>query len=74
MTKKQIRKIAKEIIALERLHNDPNASQDEVARAEKRIIQITSMINSMRISEEERYNIMAEIDIIVQEELEKEKI
>lgn len=69
MTKKQMRKTAKEIIALEKIHRNPESSQDEISKAEKRIIQLTNMLSCLPDGD-----IIYEIDAIVQEELSKENI
>ena len=68
MTKKQMRKTAKEIIALEKIHRNPESSQDEISKAEKRIIQITNMLSCLP----DGMDIMIEIDAIVQSELAQE--
>lgn len=67
MTKKQIKKIASEMTALEKIHNDGNSSQDQIAKAEKRIMQLTEMI--MRLPHDQGFEIMAEIDEIIQKNL-----
>lgn len=68
MTKKQMRKTAKEIISLEKIHRNPESSQDEISKAEKRIIQISNMLSCLP----DGMDIMMEIDAMVQEELSKE--
>lgn len=67
MTKKQIHKLANEVISLELIHRNPESSSEEVSRAEKRIIQITNMLSCLP----DGMNIMLEIDEIIQKKLEK---
>jgi hypothetical protein len=70
VTKKQIRKLADEIVGLERIHRDPNSSSEEVSRAEKRIIQISNML--MCLPNGDGLEIMNEIDSIINKKLEKD--
>lgn len=44
MTKKQLRKIADEIIQLDKVYNDEESTHEQKARAEKRMSQITNML------------------------------
>ena len=44
MTKKQMRKLAKEIIELEKIHRNKDSSPAAVRQAEERIVQITNML------------------------------
>ena len=69
MTNKQIRKYAKEVCELEKIHSNPDATQEQKAQAEKRIIQITNIV--MSLSPEVGMGILAQIDDIVTKELTK---
>ena len=68
MTKKQMRKIVKEIVELEKIHRNPESSSEAVSKAEKRIIQITNNLSCLP----DGMNIMMEIDAMIQSELGKE--
>lgn len=63
MTRKQMRKLAKEIYQCELLHNSKTSSLEEKSRAESRIIQLTNQIMALS----DGINIMLEIDLMVQE-------
>lgn len=67
MTQKKIRKLADEIVKLELIHRNPKTSKDEVNRTEKRIIQLTNMINALP----DGMNIMLQIDDMIYEKLQK---
>ena len=67
MTKKQIRKLANQIIELELIHRNPNSSKEEKAQAESQIIQLSGMIGMMRNG----LGLMTEIDVLVQEGIER---
>lgn len=67
MTKKQIRKLANQIIEFELIHRNPNSSKEEKALAESQIIQLSGMIGMMRNG----LGIMTEIDALVQEGIER---
>ena len=64
MTKKQMRKIAKELCELELAHRNTNA-QDEIAKIEQKIMQITTRI----FTSPDGMETMAEIDEMVQDML-----
>lgn len=64
MTKKQMRKIAKELYELELAHQNTNA-QDEVAKIEQKIMQISTKI----FTSPDGMELMAEIDEMVQDML-----
>lgn len=70
MTKKQVRKIAQEIYDLNLTHDNPDSSQDEKARAEKRIISITKQIMCLPRGIET----LGEIDSLVQQIIKKNNI
>lgn len=63
MTRKQMKKLAKEIHDCELIHENDSSSTEEKARAEKRIMQITNQIMAMK----DGINILLEIDVLVQE-------
>lgn len=63
MTRKQMKKLAKEIYNCDLIHESESSSMEEKSRAEKRIMQITNQIMAMK----DGINILLEIDILVQE-------
>lgn len=63
MTKKQMRKLAKEIYECEKIHDSKTSSQEEKSRAEKRIIQISNQIGCLKNGME----IMTILDDMIQE-------
>lgn len=65
MRTKQIRKYADEIMVLERIHKNPESSPEEIAKAEKRIIQIANQISCLPGG----MDILAEIDTIIQQKI-----
>jgi len=67
MTKKQMRKIAQEIYDLNIIHDNPESSNEERSRAEKRIISITKQIMCLPRNLE----VLGEIDSIVQSIIKK---
>lgn len=67
MTRKQIKKLADQIIKLELIHRDPNSSKEEKTKAESQIIQLSGMIGTMPNG----LGLMVEIDALVQEGIEK---
>lgn len=69
MTKKQIRKLADQIVKLELIHRNPESSKEEKAQAESQIIQLSSMFEQVPGGIEA----MFEVDEIVQTKLEKLK-
>lgn len=60
MTKKQMKKLAREIYQCELIHSSETATKEEKLRAENRLIQITSQIM------EDGLDTMLEIDTMVQ--------
>lgn len=62
MTKKQMRKIAHDIYEQNMIHDDPNSSQDEKVRAERRIISLTQQILALPRGVE----LLDEIDVMIQ--------
>lgn len=67
MTRKQMKKLAKEICECELIHNDESSSKEEKSRAEDRIMQLSNQVMALH----DGINIMLEIDILVQELLSK---
>lgn len=63
MTRKQKRKIAKEIYECELIHQDMSASKEKRLQADDRIFQITNQIMEM----EDGLNLMLELDVMIQE-------
>lgn len=63
MTRKQMKKLAQQIYDNELIHENASSSQEEKSRAEKKIMQLTSQIMSMK----DGINIMLEVDVMVQE-------
>lgn len=63
MTRKQMKKLAKEIYQCELIHENKNSSMEEKNRAEGRIIQITNQILALP----DGFNTMLEIDLLVQQ-------
>ena len=68
MTRKQMKKIAKEIYDCDLIHENETSSVEEKSRAEKRIMQLTNQIMSMKNG----INIMLEIDVMIQDLATKE--
>lgn len=62
MTRKQMKKLAKELYECECIHQDETSSKEEKARADNRIIQLTNQIMALH----DGLNIMLEIDVMVQ--------
>ncbi len=62
MTRKQMRKLAKEIYSCELVHQNENSSKEEKSRADARIMQLTNQIMALH----DGINIMLEIDLMVQ--------
>lgn len=65
MNKKQINKLAQQIIELELIHQNPSATKEEKAKAENRILQLSGMLGCLPNGIE----IMGEIDLKVQKAL-----
>ena len=61
MTRKQMKKCADEIYNCELVHQDENASKEDKARAEDRIIQLTKQIMAFP----DGINALLEIDALV---------
>lgn len=62
MTRKQMKKLAKELYECEQIHQNESSSKEEKSRADNRIIQITNQIMALN----DGINIMLEIDTMVQ--------
>lgn len=62
MTRKQMKKLAKELYECELIHQDDSSSKEEKARADSRVMQITNQIMALH----DGINIMLEIDVMVQ--------
>lgn len=71
MTRKQIKKHAAQILAWEKIRQDPNATDKQKYDAEQKIMQITNMISALPHGE--GFTILVEIDDIIQHQLENEK-
>lgn len=63
MTRKQMKKLAKELYECEQIHQNESFSKEEKSRADNRIIQITNQIMALN----DGINIMLEIDTMVQD-------
>ena len=63
MTRKQMKKFAKELYECEQIHQNESSSKEEKSRADNRIIQITNQIMALN----DGINIMLEIDTMVQD-------
>lgn len=63
MTRKQMKKLAKELYQCEQIHQNETSSKEEKSRADNRIMQITNQIMSLS----DGINIMLEIDTMVQD-------
>ena len=68
MTRKQMRKLAKEIYDCELVHSSETSSTKEKSQAERRIMQLTNQIAALPNG----INIMLEVDIMVQQMASKE--
>lgn len=62
MTRKQMKKLAKELYECELIHQDDSSSKEEKARADSRVMQIINQIMALH----DGINIMLEIDVMVQ--------
>ena len=67
MTRKQIHKLADQILRLELIHRNPDSSKEEKAEAEKQIIQIAGMLGALKGG----FAIMTEVDELVQAGIQK---
>lgn len=63
MTRKQMKKLAKELYQCEQIHQNESPSKEEKSRAENRIMQITNQIMALN----DGINILLEIDVMVQD-------
>ena len=72
MTRKQIKKHAAQILAWEKIRQDPNSSDKQKREAEQKIMQITNMISAL--PHEEGLTILVEIDDIIQHQIAQEKL
>ena len=63
MTRKQMKKLARELYKCEQIHQNETSSKEEKSRADNRIMQITNQIMSLS----DGINIMLEIDTMVQD-------
>lgn len=63
MTRKQMKKLAKELYECELIHQDDSSPKEEKARADSRVMQITNQIMALH----DGINIMLEIDVMVQD-------
>lgn len=63
MTRKQMKKLAKELYQCEQIHQNESSSKEEKSRAENRIMQITNWIMALN----DGINILLEIDVMVQD-------
>lgn len=68
MTRKQMRKLAKEIYDCELVHSSETSSTEEKSQAERRIMQLTNQIAALP----DGINVMLEVDIMVQQMASKE--
>lgn len=69
MNKKEMKKLALQIYQCELIHDDPSSTQEEISQAEQKIMELTNKICSAK----DGINVMLEIDIMVQELVEKNK-
>lgn len=63
MTRKQMKKLAKELYQCEQIHQNESSSKEEKSWAENRIMQITNQIMALN----DGINILLEIDVMVQD-------
>ena len=69
MTRKQIRKLADQIIKFELINQDKNSSKEAKAQAKSQIIQLSSMFEVIPNG----FSIMMEVDELVQKKLDELK-
>lgn len=69
MTKKQMRKLAHDIYEQNIIHDDPQSSSEDKARAEKRIISLTQQI----LTSPRGIEVLEEVDAMIQEIINKNK-
>ena len=63
MTRKQMKKLAKQLYEQELIHQNPNSSKEEKNKAEDKIMQLTNYVMCLP----DGFNIFCEIDIIIQD-------
>lgn len=63
MTRKQMKKLAKQLYEQELIHQNPDSSKEEKNKAEDKIMQLTNYVMCLP----DRVNIFCEIDIIIQD-------
>lgn len=63
MTRKQIKKLAKEFYKCELVHQSETSSKEEKSQAERQIMQLTNQIMSLQ----DGINILLEIDLYIQD-------
>ena len=63
MTRKQMKKLAKQLYEQELIHQNPDSSKEEKNKAEDKIMQLTNYIMCLP----DGFNIFCEIDIIIQD-------
>ena len=63
MTRKQMKKLAKQLYEQELIHQNPDSSKEEKVKAEDKIMQLTNYILCLS----DGFNILCEIDIIIQD-------
>ena len=68
MTRKQMKKLADEIYNCELVHQNKNASKEDKAHAENRIIQLTNQIMALP----DGVNALLEIDALIASKITKE--
>ena len=65
MTKKQMKKVAQEIAAYEKIHSDPSSTEEEKKNAENNILYLTNRI----FTAPNGLELMTEIDDLIQKYL-----
>ena len=65
MTKKQMKKVAQEIAAYEKIHSDPSSTEEEKKNAENSILYLTNRI----FTAPNGLELMTEIDDLIQKYL-----
>lgn len=63
MTRKQMKKLAKQLYEQELIHQNPDSSKEEKNKAEDKIMQLTNYVMCLP----DGFNIFCEIDIIIQD-------
>lgn len=63
MTRKQMKKLAKQLYEQELIHQNPDSSKEEKNKAEDKIMQLTNYVMCLP----DGVNIFCEIDIIIQD-------